>query len=773
MQARAALLVILAVARPLAAQQGSVEPLDRPVTLAVRRATLVEALLHLRQAGAPLAWRGDQLPVDVRITLDRRDVSLRAVLAEMLRGTGLVWRSTSGGTVVLVPGAGGATDPGATTLATGIQALDQLVVTGSPVMPLPVREQPTAVTVVSERDLAQSPHRRLADEMRAYLPGLVLWDRGGVGPPPTAGAVRGVASFTARAPKLYVDGIEVASPELFTQLDGRGIASIEMIHGPQGAALYGPEALNGVIQIETRKGEPGQGSLSPRGHLLAGALDREFDGTSLWREGGAGIEADAPGAGILVLGSATRIGTASGPAEGWRVQGGGQLRLGSLRVEGSARAARREAPIERTLPLADAQAVRGLQPLEERGVGVRLRQVIGRRLSQAFTAGVHRISGSREPFRSPILPPRLPLGATNERAIRTSARWSGMITVDPVTLSVGTEASHRRLDRSARLADGSADLSALYQEALDSRGAFAQVRLHHGPLTVSGGARADRISSVGSAAATPWAATAGIAWTAPIGLTTLHLRAAWGRALRPPEPGMSQSLASGSIRQEANPLLRAERQSGIEFGVDLHFASGSWMRLTWYDQRASDLLQQVDLRRPTAMTRFYQFQNVGAITNRGVEFDGGAAVGRLSAAVRVQAVSSRVAALSPTYSGEFEVGDRPLEVPGASGSFALRYAAGGHRVEAGATWLGPWTGYDWRLVYRVESGQAPVRDQARDYWLRYAGVLRPFVGVTLPLRGGLIAWLRGEWPAGRAVLLRDNLSPPLGRSLLLGLELDR
>jgi outer membrane receptor protein involved in Fe transport len=345
-----------------------------------------------------------------------------------------------------------------------------------------------------------------------------------------------------------------------------------------------------------------------------------------------------------------------------------------------------------------------------------------------------------------------------------------MLALDALVVSGGLELSRRTLDRSARQADGSADLSALYREALDTRGAFAQARLRLGRVVLSAGMRTDHVSSLGVEAESPWAATAGASWSVPVGLTTVRLRGAWGRALRPPEPGMSQALAAGTIRQEANPALRAERQSGVELGAELHFASGAWLRLTWFDQRADDLVQQVDLRRPDGSTRFYQFQNVGAITNRGLELDGGVALGRFSAAARLHLVSSRVAQLASGYTGEFEPGDRPLEVPRSAASAAVRYQPGSSRIEVGVTWLGPWVGYDWQLVSRAEAGQVPVRDRAREYWLEYDGVLRPFVGARLPLAGPVAAWLRAEWPQGDAVVLRDNLSPTLGRTLLLGVE---
>jgi outer membrane receptor protein involved in Fe transport len=233
---------------------------------------------------------------------------------------------------------------------------------------------------------------------------------------------------------------------------------------------------------------------------------------------------------------------------------------------------------------------------------------------------------------------------------------------------------------------------------------------------------------------------------------------------------MSRALAAGTIRQEANPGLRPERQSGVELGADLHAASGAWLRVTWFDQRADDLLQQVDLRRPVGTARVYQFQNVGAITNRGVELDGGLTHGRFAAAVRVHSVRSRVARLAPSYDGEFRVGDAPLEVPASTGALALRYAHAATRVEVGVSWTGAWTGYDWALITRVEAGEAPGREGPRDYWLDYPTVVRPFVGVTTSLAGPVAFWMRAEGATRRGALLRDNLSPPVGRSVVVGLE---
>jgi iron complex outermembrane receptor protein len=471
-----------------------------------------------------------------------------------------------------------------------------------------------------------------------------------------------------------------------------------------------------------------------------------------------------------VLVSASRLDTDPLATTVQRVHAGGRIGRGTLTLEGSGWIARHAAPIERQAVASGDFLARATVPLDERGGGVTVRHAPSPAFTHQLVAGSHRISGGREPFRSPILPPRLPLAATNETARRTSVRYAARHDAAVLQLSAGVELSDRQLLRSARQAGGGADLSALYTESLTSRGAFAQARLRFGALVLSGGGRTDRLNSTGTEAAVPTALTAGATWTAPVGLATLRLRAAWGRALRPPEPGMSRALAAGTIRQEANPGLRPERQSGVELGADLHAASGAWLRVTWFDQRADDLLQQVDLRRPVGTARVYQFQNVGAITNRGVELDGGLTHGRFAAAVRVHSVRSRVARLAPSYDGEFRVGDAPLEVPASTGALALRYAHAATRVEVGVSWIGRWTGYDWALIARVEAGEAPDRPGPRDYWLDYPAVVRPFVGVTTPLVGAVALWLRAEGTTRRDALLRDNLSPPVGRSVAVGLE---
>ena len=91
--------------------------------------------------------------------------------------------------------------------------------------------------------------------------------------------------------------------------------------------------------------------------------------------------------------------------------------------------------------------------------------------------------------------------------------------------------------------------------------------------------------------------------------------------------------------------------------------------------------------------------------------------------------------------------------------------------ELGVTMLGPWTGYDWLLLARIERGQATRRDLVRDYRMRYPGVVRRYVILSLRVARNLHAHLRVDSPANAASFIRDNATSPLGRTAMAGVEL--
>lgn len=797
-------VVALALASVLCSVTASAQPsprdtvgvLRRVIAVSFRGVSIGEALMVLRHTHeVPLAWSGDVVPVDRRVTLTATTMSVANVLERVLEGSGLSFVLTPSGTVVVTPKAPAAPhladapsaridtmplpDVAHSLRATGVQQLDQVVVMGSTVNGGPEREQPTAMRVVDRRRLAEVQAPRLTDVIRVTLPGLVLWDRGPTGPPPAFAAVRGLASFTTRAIKTYVDGIELASPELFTLQDGRSIDQIEMIRGPQGAALYGPDALNGILQIRTRHGQIGRRSFAPRWHVGGGGYQRDdLPSTQPLYDFAAGLAASTTHASMDLSASLAGAGRDSATREmrSWNVQSGATAILGPLLIEASARLASYEFAASQVAAAARSPEIP--QHVREQAVALTVTQQVSERWKHALIAGGHAIRGDREPFRSPLLPPRLPAGASFERAERWSVRYANTVAFTPaIELSTGAEYSKRVASRERVRSTLMFDLSSLYDDAMQSTGAFAQLRIRpRSRLTLSGGTRVERLSSVGPRQGAVWASTAGASWAHAVGGHTIRWRTAWGRGIRPPEPGMQAARSTGALRQLPNPDLAPERQQGIEVGADLFTMHGASLKVTWYTQSATDLFQQVARRNPGATVDAYQFQNVGVISNRGFELDGEFHRARIGGGFSLHVPTSRVQSLSRTYTGELRPGDAMIEVPEASGAAFVRVhqaaSAGAPRwtAEVGATVLGPWTGYDWQLLARIERGEATRRDRLRDYWMRYDGIVRPYVAAFFRVSERHQVSLRVDNPANTPALVRDNVTAPLGRVVSLGLS---
>ena len=130
--------------------------------------------------------------------------------------------------------------------------LDRVVVTGSTIG-ASQRALPIALDVVGGQQLAQRGSGSLAGALDGAVPGVWLWEQSPLSLLARYGSIRGASSFGVSYPKVYVDGIEAANSLLVTHLDPDAIARIEIIRGPQGAALYGADAISGVMNIITRQ----------------------------------------------------------------------------------------------------------------------------------------------------------------------------------------------------------------------------------------------------------------------------------------------------------------------------------------------------------------------------------------------------------------------------------------------------------------------------------------------------------------------------------------
>lgn len=131
---------------------------------------------------------------------------------------------------------------------------------------VPLRETAASVTLIDENTIEEKRLITVEEALRE-VPGLTVVQQGGPGATSSV-FLRGTESNHTL---VLIDGVPVNSPTTgafdFADLTVENIERIEVIRGPQ-STLYGSDALGGVIQIFTKKGEgPPSGFLS----LEAGA----------------------------------------------------------------------------------------------------------------------------------------------------------------------------------------------------------------------------------------------------------------------------------------------------------------------------------------------------------------------------------------------------------------------------------------------------------------------------------------------------------------------
>lgn len=131
---------------------------------------------------------------------------------------------------------------------------------------VPLKETAASVTLIDEKTIEEK-HLTTVEEALREVPGLTVVQQGGPGATSSV-FLRGTESNHTL---VLIDGVPVNSPTTgafdFADLTVENIERIEVIRGPQ-STLYGSDALGGVIQIFTKKGQgPPTGSLS----LEAGA----------------------------------------------------------------------------------------------------------------------------------------------------------------------------------------------------------------------------------------------------------------------------------------------------------------------------------------------------------------------------------------------------------------------------------------------------------------------------------------------------------------------
>jgi len=525
-------------------------------------------------------------------------------------------------------------------LQRSVGVLDQVVVTGT-VIPTELRAVPSAVTVITAKQIEERGITQVQQLFRGDVPGLFAQNNS-AGNPLDAVTMysRGVTSFEDNAHgnvntnpiKTFVDGVEMADPRYLSQIDPRSIERIEILTGPQASTIYGSNALNGVMQIFTKRGTTNAPQLTF--NLLSGVVQNNFSDALAPQHDYSGQLAGVEGRiSYNAGGSWTYLGPWS-PARQTSVLsafGGTRLVLPTQFGPVTTDVSLRQSHTRNQEHGGSGQIATQYQQSgwwQGDGMGGRSRprtaELDGRTLG--LTVGYapsswwsHELSVGQDASNTEW---RTQLGYVStsdtlvdvyqeqygKRSLRytTTARVP-VTSVAQATVTLGTDAWQSLTSTtyvSSRMLTGSLGSGDVTRLPTHNTGAFVQAQLGLlDQLFLTYGLRAEWNPNYGEDAQPNYAPRYGLAYTADIGLLTAKLRASYGRATHPPTA--SQKLAVPSTDEGlievygpynfffANSELGPEYQQGGEGGLELYLGNRASLVVTRYNQTVDGLIMEV------------------------------------------------------------------------------------------------------------------------------------------------------------------------------------
>ncbi len=800
-----------------AATQRWSPPLDRHVSVHVRQVTVGEALKRIAtEAGVRLSYSEDLLPRERRSCLAFDDIAAGDALAALLRPLGLEPVVAGEDHVVLTPRKVEPVRPLAPFVPPPpIFELDPVTVTAR-------REDQSRVpaginsVVIDRSALGAGWTGSLADALNAAVPGFLVWSDPS-SPVARYASLRGASSFGMSAPKVYIDGIAVANPLLMARLAPETIDRIEVIRGPQGAALYGADAIAGVVNITTRRDI--SGSLQALVNSRVGMASSDYAEDPAFAQDHAislGVGSNTKSAllnlsvgstGAVVPGTSARHFGMDGTG---RWVGEHTLLTTTLRLR-SERTADVVSPLLTPVPSAPfgthghGAASNVSVPLGEPETTSLLQYTAGARASftpsdiwtHDIVLGVDGYSIEGGLPGSGVNPAEVAAiraaGASGLRGTASIASTASFQMDGGANGSLTLALDHSRL--TLRGADPSALAHALggtlvagpvspsvIASTLSSTGASARLDVQpFEQLAVTGGLRLERATNTTGFASHVLLPMLGATWQATDGFVETRLRAAYGKGIRwpfTPPLGRQWGRTVSLLGVPAEP----EQQAGTEAALDVTVGGTVRLEVTRFDQRASGLTQPVaispsrtserslheSMRSPRGSFGGYALQQLGAIRNRGWEAQASVERNRLSIGGAISLVDSRVSALAGAYDADLRIGDRMLGVPSRIVSANASWTTPRWSISTTAVRAGDWVDYDYLALAQETS---PIAGAAlRDYWIPYSGNTHINLVATRELRPGLALSLAINNLLDRQIGEPDNVSVVPGRTLSLAIR---
>lgn len=804
---------------------GWTPPLDTRVSLHVRDVSLRDALDRLTAASkVQLAYSADFLPVDRRVCLSAENETLGSLLALLLHGTPVQVLVVSG-RVVLSPGATPPTS--AEPASRGVSVLDRVVVTGNAVA-APRRPLVIGVEVIDGEQLRRQSYGSLAEMLNASVPGVWSWSQAPSSLVAQYGSIRGASSFGSSSPKIYIDGVEVANPLLVTQLNPDVVDHVEVIRGPQGSALYGSDAISGVVNVLTRHDAGNYPLPAVSIRSTAGAAGSAYvtglvptheqrlnlrTGTNV-RSAGLAVAFGQTGA--LFPSSDTRQLAATGDA---RLVTSSETLTMSARLFDKRSGIGPNPILHDILPVAPTMGTGGAPIVASSDPTQSVRQYTLSTSAAFVTQGpwTHSLLAGVDGYSLNNVADAIgPVTSAVDSALRAARGNGDRFTLRessvahfgsddaPGTLTLGVE--HSVLRQASTYTMRTPGAAGQFPTANDTlreswnhnTGLISQVSMSwRDAIFATGGLRLERNDAFSGSNRYPLLPMAGLAVVRSLGAVEVKWRAAYGKGIRPPQTP-ARAAASGYANNlgyngspvpgvgSVLPALDPEVQSGYEGGVEVYFGHVLSLQLTRFDQQVTGLIQNVAVAVDTFAARGggfdrrvrYQLQNVGEISNTGWEFQGNLAQGPFTLAGSISSVDSRVRTLANGYLGDLRPGDRMLAVPARTGSLLFSFMGDRWFASLGATRAMDWINYD-RLSLATAFAQSngySMKDKdltganLRTFWTAYNGDTHLRLTGSRDLSRGISLLLTGDNLLGGQLGEPDNVTIRPGRTITAGLR---
>lgn len=645
----------------------------------------------------------------------------------------------------------------ATDVTMGVAALTEEVVVSAGFVPLTRSASGATLTVMDEAELRTRQLESSQDALRS-VPGFTVSRSGGRGAVTSIFPRGGESDFTL----IMVDGIrlnDMGGSYDAAHLPLFDLDRIEVVRGPQ-SAVYGSDAVGGVVQLVTRRGGP----LRATGLLEAGSFgtwraNGSANGTSgrlRWGGGAEQLSTDgftgtAPGTGETVSNDDYRrtdgMASLGYDAERWQLSGllrGGRNERGVPGPYGS--------DPNDTYSGVDTISRNDNETLAA-GASASWRPTQAMQVRGAFTYA------NRDSSYLSIYTPDAPTASGNQMVSgrgQIDAAWLG------VSWTAGTEWASEQAESSY--------ITGLQNQEIPVErtqfGVFGEGRVEFGSLSIQGGARfeqvvrkalegnrsvfsprpsfgEDTVSVVNPRIAVSWRALGNDAWWA-------RVHGGYGTGMRAP--------GAFEIAFTNNPGLKPEKSRSLEGGVETGWLGGRLVGDVLYFRNTYDDLI-VTVGRVTGTTS-YRSDNISNAISEGVE---GSLSFRPFAALTLRGgvVGQRTEILAndarPDAPAPFEVGDPLLRRPEFAGFADVLVNAG--RVSA---------------FFRVDNrGDVPDIDPS---FGASAGIFTN-PGFTTADAGVSVRLLDQVEIFGRALNLFDRDYeeifgfPSLGRSVMVGVRL--